>query len=65
MRGGRCWLVPSVTTAAGAMTGEIARETEPCAHRQERYAELLEIYREIYPKLQQTNGKLARFAAKL
>jgi hypothetical protein len=47
------------------MTGEIARETEPCAHRQERYAELLEIYREIYPKLQQTNGKLARFAAKL
>lgn len=54
-----------VAAAAGAMAGEIARETEPCAHRQARYAELLEIYRDIYPKLPQTYGKLARFAAKM
>jgi ribulose kinase len=55
---------PSVAAAAGAMAGEIARETVPCADRQERYAELLEIYREIYPKLRRTYGRLARFAAK-
>jgi len=54
---------PSVATAAEAMTGAITRETEPCALRQARYAELLEIYREIYPSLRQTYGKLARFAA--
>jgi xylulokinase len=54
----------SVAAAAEAMSGEITRETEPCAPRQARYAELLEIYREIYPKLRQTFGKLARFAAK-
>jgi len=54
----------SVAAAAEAMHGEITRETEPCAPRQARYAELLEIYREIYPKLRQTYGKLARFAAK-
>jgi xylulokinase len=53
---------PSVATAAGAMAGEIARETEPRADRQARYAELLEIYREVYPKLRETYGQLARFA---
>jgi sugar (pentulose or hexulose) kinase len=55
----------SVATAAGAMAGEIARETEPCAHRQVRYAELLKIYRDIYPSLRETDGKLARFAASM
>ena len=53
----------SVATAAEAMKGEITRETEPCARRQARYAELLEIYREIYPQLRQTYRKLARFVA--
>jgi xylulokinase len=53
-----------VAAAAEAMSGEIMRETDPCAPRQARYAELLEIYREIYPKLRQTYGKLARFAEK-
>jgi sugar (pentulose or hexulose) kinase len=55
----------SVATAAEAMNGEITRETEPCAPRQMRYAELLEIYREVYPELRQTYRKLALFAAKM
>lgn len=56
---------PGVATAAEAMKGEITRETEPSARRQERYAELLEIYREIYPQLRQTYRKLARFVAEM
>jgi sugar (pentulose or hexulose) kinase len=51
-----------VPAAAEAMSGEIARSTEPCASRVARYAELLEIYREIYPQLRQTYHRLARFA---
>jgi len=55
----------SVAAAAEAMNGEITCETEPCARRQARYAELLEIYREVYPELRQTYRKLALFAAKM
>ena len=53
----------SVVTAAKAMSGAITRETEPCAPRQVRYAELLEIYREVYPELRHTYRKLAHFTA--
>jgi sugar (pentulose or hexulose) kinase len=54
---------PSPAAAAEAMCGEITRETEPCPKRAARYAELLGIYREIYPQLRGTFAKLARFAA--
>jgi sugar (pentulose or hexulose) kinase len=53
----------SVAAAAEAMHGEITRETEPDPRRRERYAVLLDIYREIYPRLRETYGKLARFVA--
>jgi xylulokinase len=53
-----------IPKAAEAMSGEITRTTEPCAARVSRYAELLEIYREIYPRLRQTYQKLAGFVAR-
>ena len=56
---------PGVVPAAEAMRGRITRETEPCAPGRVRYAELLEIYREVYPELRQTYRKLARFTAKV
>lgn len=49
--------------AAKAMCGEITRETEPCPERSARYAELLDVYREIYPQLRGTFSKLARFTS--
>ncbi|MGA2182996.1 MAG: FGGY-family carbohydrate kinase [Bryobacteraceae bacterium] len=52
-----------IPAAAETMSGEITRVTEPCADRVLRYAELLEIYREIYPQLRQTWRKLAAFVA--
>jgi xylulokinase len=55
---------PSPAAAAEAMCGEITRETEPCPKRAARYAELLGIYREIYPQLRGTFAKLARFAGR-
>lgn len=54
----------SVPAAAEAMTGKIAHETEPSASRVSRYAELLEIYREIYPQLRLTYRKLAEFVSR-
>jgi len=52
-----------VAAAAEAMCGQIAASAEPDPCRTARYAELLEIYREIYPQLRQTYAKLADFAA--
>ena len=52
---------PSVRHAAAAMSGAITEETVPCASRAARYAELLEVYREIYPQLRLTYQKLAQF----
>ena len=52
-----------VRAAAEAMSAQITRATEPCASRVLRYAELLDIYREIYPQLRQTWRKLAGFVA--
>ena len=51
----------SVPAAAEAMSCPVAGETEPRARGQARYAELLEIYREIYPQLRQTYQKLAAY----
>ena len=48
-------------TAAEAMSGEITDVSEPSADGAARYAELLDIYREIYPKLRVTYRKLADF----
>jgi xylulokinase len=53
----------TVPAAAEAMSGKVAHSTEPCADRVARYAELLEIYREIYPQLRQTFHRLAHFVA--
>jgi sugar (pentulose or hexulose) kinase len=53
----------TASEAAEAMSGEITRETEPIPAQAERYRELLDIYREIYPQLRTTFAKLTRFAA--
>jgi sugar (pentulose or hexulose) kinase len=45
------------------MAGEITQETEPVANQAARYAELMEIYREIYPRLRDSFTKLSRFSA--
>jgi xylulokinase len=54
---------PTAADAAEAMAGEIAREIEPVAHQAARYAELMEIYREIYPRLRDSFAKLSHFSA--
>lgn len=48
--------------AAAAMAGEITRETEPAPARAARYAELMAIYREIYPRLRDIFARLSRFS---
>jgi xylulokinase len=53
-----------VPAAAEAMSAAATRVTEPCGSRVLRYVELLEIYRQIYPQLQQTYRKLASFVAR-
>jgi len=50
--------------AAEAMSGEITHVNEPSADGAARYAELLQVYREIYPKLRGTYRKLAGFVAR-
>ena len=47
--------------AAAAMCGGITSEMEPVAERVERYAELMGIYREIYPRLKESFVKLSGF----
>jgi xylulokinase len=54
---------PTAVDAAAAMAGDITRETEPVADQAARYAELMEIYREIYPRLRDSFTKLSRFSA--
>lgn len=54
---------PGAAEAAESMSGEITRETEPIPAQSERYGELLEIYRDVYPQLRQTFARLTRFAA--
>lgn len=52
---------PGVPAAAEAMSGAAIREIGPCPYNRARYAELLDIYREIYPRLRQTYRKLAAY----
>jgi len=54
---------PDAAAAAEAMSGEITRETEPSPERAARYADLLGIYREIYPQMRGIFSKLTQFAA--
>jgi xylulokinase len=49
--------------AAESMAGDITRETEPVPNQTARYAELMGIYREIYPQLRASFAKLSHFAA--
>jgi len=49
--------------AAEKMCDTTLRETPPSAENHTRYAELLEIYRELYPNLRATFSKLAHFTA--
>jgi xylulokinase len=52
---------PSVPAAAEAMSGPVTLETEPSPRGVARYAELLEIYRDIYPRLRETFQRLAAY----
>lgn len=52
---------PSVPAAAEAMSGPAVREAEPRLPNRARYAELLDIYRDIYPQLRQTYQKVAAY----
>lgn len=52
----------SVEAAAAAMTGAITSEFEPDTGTHAVYADLLKVYREIYPALRQTFIRLAALA---
>ena len=54
---------PTVREAAAEMSGDAANLTAPDPQRSVRYAELLGIYRDIYPQLREIFGRLARFEA--
>ena len=54
---------PSAASAAEAMAGKITRENEPGLAKVARYAELMAIYRTIYPQLRETFSQLAQFSA--
>ena len=51
----------SFADAAAGMSDKILRETEPRSENRSRYADLLGIYRELYPKLRETFAKLAQY----
>jgi sugar (pentulose or hexulose) kinase len=55
---------PNAAAAAETMSGEIVRETKPSQPGVARYAELLGIYRELYPRLRETFAALADFTAR-
>ncbi len=52
---------PDAQSAAESMSGEITATTDPDPARAARYAELMEIYRGIYPQLRDTYQKIASF----
>jgi ribulose kinase len=54
-------LYPNATEAARAMSDKATPETRPSPENRGKYAELLGIYRELYPGLRETFAKLARF----
>jgi sugar (pentulose or hexulose) kinase len=59
---GAGWFSNAVTAAEG-MAGKITRETEPISRNVARYAELMTIYRTIYPRLRDSFHQLSNFAA--
>lgn len=50
-------------SAAEAMVGKITKQNEPATQNVARYAELMDIYRTIYPRLRETFDQLSCFAA--
>ncbi len=54
---------PSAAGAAEGMAGKITRENEPVPRNVARYAELMAIYRTIYPRLRDSFSQLSDFAA--
>ena len=54
---------PTIEAAAQSMSGHATAEFAPEQRNHARYAELLSIYRGLYPQLHNTCAKLARFAA--
>jgi xylulokinase len=56
-------LYETAAEAAGAMSGRAFQETNPSRDNRAIYADLLGIYRELYPGLRRTFAKLAGRAA--
>jgi xylulokinase len=54
---------PSAGSAAEKMAGKITRENQPIPRNVTRYAELMAIYRMIYPRLRDNLRQLSDFAA--
>jgi len=54
-------LYPGTVDAAAAMSDKDFRETQPSSENSARYADLLHIYRELYPNLRGTFARLAQF----
>ena len=54
---------PGAAIAAEAMAARITRANEPVPRNVTRYAELMAIYREIYPRLRESFSRLSAFAA--
>jgi len=52
-------LYGTAAEAAAAMSGKTFRETDPSPDNRAVYADLLGIYRELYPSLRRTFAKLA------
>ena len=55
----------SPAEASAAMQGEVELTIEPDAAQVDRYRELLEIYRSLYPALRETFARLASYRARL
>jgi xylulokinase len=52
----------SIADAAGAMAGQLTAQFTPDPARHARYAELLAIYRDLWPAMTQWNTRIAAFA---
>ena len=54
---------PNAENAAKGMAGKITRENEPISKNVARYAKLMSVYRDIYPRLRDSFTQLSDFAA--
>ena len=57
-------LFADAAEAARAMSDKVLRETQPSSENCARYADLLAIYRELYPSLRGTFANLTRFRSR-